>query len=548
MKCAIYARYSSDLQNEASIQSQMDEVRKFIMHEGWQEVACFSDRATSGASVANRTEFNRMMVVAQSASCSFDAIVVFDRSRFSRNPDDIGRCEVLLNANGILVLSATEPNEQTSSGKMMRRIKDVFNEHFIETLREHTKRGQRQTANLGFSTGGAAPFGYRIERLLDTSRGVDKLGRPHTRSRFIPDELQAPVIRRIFELYVTSHGLKSIANILNTQHTPAPRGKGWDISSLSSILTNEAYLGRRVYGKTSKLRRPNGKKSQRANPRSAWTIKENAHEAIVPMELWEKVLARKAEIAKTGAEPRKSVGRANAAYAKYLLAGVISCTECGARFVGSSSYGASSHYRCGYNNRRGPSVCKNATRINAQKVETLIIKSIYGKILTPESVEYLVVKVNEILNCEKEGAGRESKQLEAGLKKVQQEERRLVQAIQEGGEAFSAIKDALRGCEGRSSLLLAQMAEIKRVKDRELITIDRSIVESRLFRLREVLLSGPRPEVRAAIKHQVKELKAYPDGSIWVDPVAGGVLNSLQFDMGEQLPASCLCQHFQTFG
>jgi hypothetical protein len=50
------------------------------------------------------------------------------------------------------------------------------------------------------------------------------------------DEIQAAIVRRIFQLYAESHGLKQIASVLNEEGVPAPyddayrkqSGRGWD--------------------------------------------------------------------------------------------------------------------------------------------------------------------------------------------------------------------------------------------------------------------------------------------------------------------------------
>ena len=49
MRAAIYARYSSDNQREASIEDQVRICRDRIEREGWTLVEVYSDAAVSGA-------------------------------------------------------------------------------------------------------------------------------------------------------------------------------------------------------------------------------------------------------------------------------------------------------------------------------------------------------------------------------------------------------------------------------------------------------------------------------------------------------------------
>ena len=51
MKCAIYARYSSDLQRETSIDDQFRRCEEFAAKQGWEIVDRFADRAISGEAV-----------------------------------------------------------------------------------------------------------------------------------------------------------------------------------------------------------------------------------------------------------------------------------------------------------------------------------------------------------------------------------------------------------------------------------------------------------------------------------------------------------------
>ena len=50
MRAAIYARYSSDLQRDASIEDQVRLCKARIKEQGWTLSATYTDRAQSGAS------------------------------------------------------------------------------------------------------------------------------------------------------------------------------------------------------------------------------------------------------------------------------------------------------------------------------------------------------------------------------------------------------------------------------------------------------------------------------------------------------------------
>ncbi len=538
MKCAIYARYSSEEQaGSSTIESQIHECQNFIArNKGWEEVpgCVFVDEAKSGASSANREEFNRMLALVRSGNCSFNAIVVWNRSRFSRNPDDIALANRTLRPHGVKLLSASEVNDledgENPDVLFMHRITDGGNEWFLGKLSKETKRGQKETALEGFSTGGSTPFGYKVQKVDDPRGRKDRSGNAKQKSTLVADPLTAPVIRRIFEMYLEGNGHKAIVHQLNSQGAVSPLGKGWDTGSINYILRNETYLGKRIYGKTKKIKQENGKYTFRGIPREKWVFKENAHEAIIPQDLWDKVQARRQEVGYAG---KYNLAKPRSAYTKYLLTGMIQCAECGARFVGNVNYGSkvpwakTAYYRCGWNHRRGSHTCGNGVRVNAKKVEELLVNALNKGVITPENVEYLIEKVNELLDQTK-GSAKESRQtLEARLSKVESEITNLVKALQDGGTIFGTIREALGSCEERKRLLLEEQATLNVALEDSVTETDRTAIERHLSECRAVLLDGPREKVKEAIKTHVDKIIAYPDGSVQLYPMANGLLNAV---------------------
>ena len=51
LRAAIYARFSSDLQRDASIEDQIRSCREYAARQGLKVVEAYSDRAVSGASL-----------------------------------------------------------------------------------------------------------------------------------------------------------------------------------------------------------------------------------------------------------------------------------------------------------------------------------------------------------------------------------------------------------------------------------------------------------------------------------------------------------------
>ncbi len=110
--------------------------------------------------------------------------------------------------------------------------------------------------------GGRPPYGYKlVDAGPHPNHGRAAAGqRSH---RLVPDDDTAPVVRRIFELYVAGSGLRSIAQTLTDDGVLSPSAhdphrnphrdpRGWAFSAVRAILANETYTGRRVWAKQRK--------------------------------------------------------------------------------------------------------------------------------------------------------------------------------------------------------------------------------------------------------------------------------------------------------
>ena len=86
MNCAIYARYSTDLQNQASIEDQLRLCRERAAGEGWPILECYTDAAISGASLM-RPGIQQLMQDAMAGR--FQIILAEALDRLSRNLADI---------------------------------------------------------------------------------------------------------------------------------------------------------------------------------------------------------------------------------------------------------------------------------------------------------------------------------------------------------------------------------------------------------------------------------------------------------------------------
>ena len=86
-RVALYARYSTDNQREASIEDQLRLCREQVQREGWQIIETYADAAISGASMILRPGIKSLLADAQGGR--FDVGMAEALDRLSRDQEDI---------------------------------------------------------------------------------------------------------------------------------------------------------------------------------------------------------------------------------------------------------------------------------------------------------------------------------------------------------------------------------------------------------------------------------------------------------------------------
>jgi site-specific DNA recombinase len=105
MKVAIYARYSSDNQRDASIADQLRICREFAARQGWIVVQEFTDHAISGATLL-RSGFQALM--RDALNRRFDVVLAESLDRFSRDQEDTAGLFKRLTFAGVNIVTLAE--------------------------------------------------------------------------------------------------------------------------------------------------------------------------------------------------------------------------------------------------------------------------------------------------------------------------------------------------------------------------------------------------------------------------------------------------------
>ena len=136
MKVAIYARYSSDNQRDASIADQLRVCREFAERQGWDDRAEYTDHAVSGATLL-RAGFQAMM--RDALNRRFDVVLAESLDRFSRDQEDTAGLFKRLTFAGVNIVTLAEGDIT----HLHIGFKGTMNALFLKDLAEKTHRGLR---------------------------------------------------------------------------------------------------------------------------------------------------------------------------------------------------------------------------------------------------------------------------------------------------------------------------------------------------------------------------------------------------------------------
>src|SRR5947209_4719963 len=143
---AAYARYSSDKQNESSIEDQLRKLRDFAAVRGRQIAPSrvMTDEAISGASLS-RPGFERLMQLVRRREV--DVVLVEDTSRLSRDNADALTLFKQFAFYGVQLVAISDGIDSGAKGaKLAYSVKALMSDLYLEDLRDKTLRGMEGRA------------------------------------------------------------------------------------------------------------------------------------------------------------------------------------------------------------------------------------------------------------------------------------------------------------------------------------------------------------------------------------------------------------------
>ena len=333
-KVGIYCRLSrDDATNSAkiknyitgdesvSIENQYEMLSKFVMLNSWIEVKTYKDDGYSGGNF-QRPGFSEMLEDARAGIINL--ILVKDLSRLGRDYVEVGRyTDVIFPSLGCRFVSMLDCLDTEGDNTDMLHFRSLMNDYHLKDLSSKIKSVLHAMMRSGQFIAAYAPYGYR-------KSDDDK-------HKLVIDEESAAVVRRIYELRSSGMGYGKIAASLNRDGVLSPRwywavhygigecrfSKLWTYTAVKNILSDPVYIGRLVQNSTGT--RSYKDKTYVTKPESDWIIHEDAHEAIIPTEMWSRV-----QELNRAAQARNEN---NAPPTPTLFSGKLVCADCGSPLV-----------------------------------------------------------------------------------------------------------------------------------------------------------------------------------------------------------------------
>ena len=259
----IYIRVSTEDQAREgfSLGEQEEKLKQLCDYKGYEVYKVYCDAGISAKDMEHRPKFQEMLKDMKDGKNNY--IVAYKLDRVTRTVRDLEELISLLEKyNTYLVCDRDDVNTSTANGRFFVRMLTVLSQLEIEIVSERTKFGLNGAIKSGHLPGQVA-------------LGFKKDGNRKT----IIDPATAPIVKRVFDLYLQGKTFLQISNIFNEEKV---LNKNWKDTHIERIINNRLYMG--DYEMYKRL-----KEWKNVEP----VIYMNVVDPIIPRYIWEECQAQK---------------------------------------------------------------------------------------------------------------------------------------------------------------------------------------------------------------------------------------------------------------
>jgi site-specific DNA recombinase len=492
----IYGRTSKDDARRLTIENQQIVLRQWATTDPLVSslVGEYWDDGVSGKTpLWERPAGRRLLEDAEAGRLQALAVVYADR--FGRTLLDGLQAVKQLEALGVKLVAVNDGwDARRDDSPLYFQFRIMFAEEEYRRIRQRCEAGKRRAMDRdGAPPGGPLVFGYRMD----------------AHGRFVPDPVEAPVVRRIFEMAREGYTNLEILAWVRTTGVPAglkhqrrahgsqpvvaasQRQAQWHPTKIGKILRNRVYIGER-----------------------RWSGRVFPCEPLVSIDDFDSVQAmnrRRSAIRGVQSEPR------------CLLSGLLTCATCGSKYH---------HKKHGIRRKNGQRyeyrmyICDGARRtrkswgegcrtkmIHVDRLDAEVWSLIESYLADPEALVRKVVAADRVVSGEVAGLAAEEGRLTAELEGVEREAASVWEEQKANGWPLSWVTPRLNELNAKRERLTAALTDVRRRSASLTVSREQSeAVAAGLATVRARLRAG----LSLAEKHAIARLV-----------VAGGVVKTV---------------------
>lgn len=302
-RVAAYARVSTDYEDQLnSYKVQCAEYTTVIeANPHYEFVAVFADQGISGTQAKKRPEFMRMIKNAKNGE--IDLILTKSISRFARNVVDTITYVRELRDIGVEIIFEKE-NISSLDPKI----------DFMLTILSSIAQEESRT----ISTNVKWSYDKKFKNGIVDARKI--YGYDVINDKYVINESQAEIVRKIFKLAIRRFKPSDIAKSLNSEGIAPVRAQAWTYGAVVQLLQNEKYCGDAILRKSVTIDYLTKKTVKNNNIADKYYVSNN-HAAIITKEIFDSLQIILKD--KTSAE------RNSNKTTRYPLTGILFCPKCG---------------------------------------------------------------------------------------------------------------------------------------------------------------------------------------------------------------------------
>jgi site-specific DNA recombinase len=433
---AVYVRKSREEETEETLNRQQAVLIDLCEKNNWSW-ELFKEVGSS-QEYEEREELQKVLQKVQ--VFHYDAVVVADLDRLSRNTIHFGQIKLILVNAGVKVVTPSKIFDfSNESDDMFSDFMSVIAKSEYQQIKKRLVRGTRQSAKGGNWLGKRVPVGYKYN---------------HVTKKLEPSE-DAPVIRRMFELYMEGMSTKDIAFKFSHENVTTSVGLSWSPSGVSRLLNNIVYAGHSLYGRTTQ-KKVNGKRETKKTDKEQQILVMNTHEPIVGQEEWNHIQEIKEK--RNSRPPSLKLG-------KHTFSGLIQCGKCGAIHSFQSARGKKRISSCQTRHYNEDltfySMCENSGS-NFEPFEMLF----YSELGTyADKLQYYIDQIKLADNGKTVNHDHEIDSLKRQIQKLEQSVKRVQQGFVAGIFDEVEASKQIKQLKNQIETLKSQIEELENQKD-----------------------------------------------------------------------------------